>query len=155
MSYRDDVLKILEKKDFDDAAVAIYNGSQNLAMYVILLGLNTLKAKHRRERRRELVAEIQPEYQSAKAGGQPTFTIAARNRFVKIARDLYGPDGYMIGNVNIGNMTKEQLLAQAENEKQSARGSLRNAKIYEAIADPLKPGQKTKEYWKPDLSGKW
>jgi hypothetical protein len=153
MSYREEALRIIEEADGDlsSAAKTTYGKSRGLVLYVIELGLGTLKAKHRRTRRRELRATVQPQFMKKPGGvtGSVVLTPAAKKRLMQGARDLFGSDGWQIGELNLGSMTKEQLMAQAMNERASAKGSLRNASFYEALADPLKPGQMAHEYWKP------
>ena len=72
---------------------------------------------------------------------------AFKQRLVKHVKELVGDDGWMIGDLYLGDMTKEQLLSQAASERRFARGSLGNAKFYETMARPLQPGQLVCEYW--------
>jgi hypothetical protein len=149
MTMKEDVLKILDASDdVQDAANTIYQGPKSLAIYTITVGLDKLKSSRRRTRRKELRDEVKPQFKQGPTVGSVVLTESAKRRLAANARDLFGPDGWMIGDLNLGNFTKEQLLSQAENERKSAKGSLRNASFYEALAEPLVPGQQAKDYWK-------
>lgn len=150
-TYRDQAVEFLTKAggDVAIAAAKVYNSaSRGLILYVITLGLGTLKAKQRRQRRRELKVEVKPQYTAGRTTGSIKFTKATQKRLIQHAQDLFGADGWMIGDLQLGGMTKEQLIAQAESEEASAKGSLRNARFYRALAEPLKSGQKAGSYWK-------
>jgi len=150
MTNRENVLRVIDESDnLAEAAITIYKGPKAIAVYAIQLGLETVKSKRRRVRRRELRAEVRPQFKAGRTTGSVVLTAAAKDRLVRNTRDLFGDDGWMIGDLNLGNMTKEQLVAQAEQEKSSAKGSLRNAQFYAALAEPLAPGQRARDYWKP------
>src|SRR6266567_475040 len=155
MSLRDDVLEIASENnnDLPTTATAIYR-IRTLAMYVILIGLQTLMRKKRATRRRELRTEIKPQFKPGKVTGSVVLTEPAKKRLLAVTQRLFGDDGWMIGDLNLGHMTKEGLEAQAQNERMSASGSLRNAEFYEALAVPLQSGQMVQEYWKPETAGK-
>lgn len=152
MSNLEDIHKILDAAEGDLASAAseVLVGSRYVSLYVIRIGLENIQSRRRRQRRRELTQEIQPQYQPARSGitGRVELTPAAKKRIAARARDLFGPDGWNIGGLNLGEFTKEQLIAQAASERRSAKGSLRNAEFYEALAEPLKPGQLVKDHWK-------
>jgi len=149
-TYRDEVLRILREVDNNtlEAAERIFVGPQKICIYVLQCGLETFKAQHRRKRRQELRTEIQPQFKAGRVTGSVELTKAAKERLIRHTKDLFGDDGWMIGEINLGNFTKEQLLAQAVSERNSAKGSIRNAQFYESLADPLQAGQMVKEYWK-------
>lgn len=156
MSYRDDVIKTLTDADnnIGNAAAVIYDGPKKIALYVIQLGLETLKAKKRRQRRRELRAELRPQFTAGRTTGSIVLSKASKERLVKQTKELFGDDGWQIGDLNLGDFTKEQLLAQAVAERSSAKGSIRNAQFYEALAEPLQPGQTARTYWKSETAHK-
>lgn len=156
MSYKDEVLKVLDDAGnvVADAAAEILSGPKKIALYVIQIGLETIKSKRRRDRRRELRSEVRPQFKAGPVTGSIVLTKQAKERVIKNTRELFGADGWMIGDINIGAMTKEQLLAQAHSELASAKGSIRNAQFYEALADPLQPGQRADSYWKPETATK-
>lgn len=149
-NYKEAAQAAIENADGDigAAASAIYNGSKPLALYVISVGLEHLKARRRATRRRELRAVVQPQFVPGKTVGSIVLTPQAKKRIEANTRDLFGKDGWNIGDINIGSLTKEDLLAQALKERGSAKGHLRNAKFYEALAEPMEPGQIVKDYWK-------
>lgn len=60
--------------------------------------------------------------------------------------------GWDIGEINIGAFTREDLLAQASKERASAKGHIRSARFYEALAEPMKAGQLVRDYWKPEAA---
>jgi hypothetical protein len=63
------------------------------------------------------------------------------------AKELFG--GWMINaHVSLGDATKEDLLTEANNERQSANGHARNVQFYVALAEPMKSGQRVSEYWR-------
>lgn len=156
MSYRDDVLKTIESVggDLANAAEAIYSGPKKIALYVIRLGLEKIKSGKRRERRRELRTEVKPQFTAGRTTGSIVLTKASKARLLKSTRELFGDDGWKIGDLNLGEFTKEQLIIQAASERASAKGSIRNAQFYEALAEPLQPGQKAKDYWKSEMAHK-
>lgn len=158
MSYRDEALKTIEAAGgvIADAAALVYRGPKMVAMYVLMVGLETIKSKKRRERRRELKREIQPVLVKGRVTGsvRPVFTPAAKARLLRATQELFGDDGWMIGDLNLGDFTKEQLVAQAVKERESAKGSIRNANFYEALAEPLQPGQLARDYWKSETAHK-
>jgi hypothetical protein len=151
MSYSDDAWAIYKEADGDTnkAADAIYAGPKRLAWYVISLGLVAIARKKRANRRRELRALIRPEFVKAPGGptGSVVMTEKSKQNLLDYAKELYGDDGWIIGNLNIGDMTKEELIAQAASERKSAAGSIRNANMYEAMAEPMLPGQKVRSHW--------
>ena len=151
MTYKSEALEILESAGDIPAASKLIYPNRALALFVLEYGLGVLKSRSRRQRRRELTAVVQPQFMRKPGGitGQVVLTPAAKKRLTENTRDLFGADGWMIGDLNLGSFTKEQLLAQASNERASAKGSLRNAQFYEALADPLQPGQRARDYWKP------
>ena|SRR5271166_5888394 len=155
MSYRDEVLKVLSQhENIADAAEEIYGGPKVIAIYAIQIGLERLKAKKRRERRRELKTEIRPQFTAGKTTGSIVLTKASKERLLKQTQQLFGDDGWKIGDLNLGEFTKEQLFAQATAERSAAKGSIRNAQFYEALAEPLQPGQKARDYWKSETAHK-
>ena len=148
MSYQKDVQDVLDDSDDTaEAASTIYKGPRAVALYVILLGLEAFKSKYRRKRRRELKADVRPQFKAGAVTGSVVFTDATKKRLADRTRDLFGKDGWMIGELNLGAMTKEQLIAQASNEEASAKGLIQNARFYRALAEPLEPGQRADAYW--------
>jgi hypothetical protein len=156
MSYRDDVLKTLEDCSgvILDATERVYSGPKKIATYVISIGLECIKSKKRRERRQELKKELKPVLVKGKVTGSVIFSKASKTRLLKATQELFGDDGWMIGEINLGDFTKEQLLLQAAKERDSAKGSLRNAQFYEALAEPLQAGQFARDYWKSETAHK-
>lgn len=69
---------------------------------------------------------------------------------MKETQTLFSKDGWNIGEINIGDFTREDLLEHAAKERKSAKGHIRNAQFYEALAEPMAAGQKVSAYWKPD-----
>lgn len=148
-SYREEVLEVLDsvEGDLQAATELIYDGPGKVARYVIQLGLESVQAKRRRMRRREFKAEIKPQFTPGRTTGRVVLTKASKERLLRNTQELFGDDGWMIGNLNLGEFSKEQLLAQASAERASAKGSIRNAQFYEALAEPLQPGQLVRDYW--------
>lgn len=151
MSIKEDVYEVLDEHDnIVEASTAIYKGSKAVCLYVIQLGLEHVTSRRRAIKRRELRAVIKPEFIAAPSGvtGRVILTKRAQTRIVENARELFA--GWMINaTISLGAATREDLLVQAENERSSAKGHIRNAELYEALADPLKPGQRADAYWTP------
>ena len=61
-------------------------------------------------------------------------------------RDLFLT--WCIGDVPLGDATKEFLVESAQAERKSAKGHLRNAVFYECLAEPMAAGQVVRDYWK-------
>lgn len=154
MSILDEVHRVLDDNaDIADAVTAIYSGPKRLAMYVIATGLDAIKAKRRRTNRRAIKREIGIGPRDFKRGvvtGSIVLTEAAKKRVRQHTERLFGPDGWMIGDLNIGDFTRDMLLSQAERERASAKGSLVNANIYVALAEPMKGNQTVRDVWKPE-----
>lgn len=139
--------------DIDLAAEEIYSGSKPLAIYLIILGLNKLRSRQRQQRRTELRREIRPQYVRGSATGSIQFSRKTKIRLFKQAEELLGENGWNLGEVGfLVNLTKEALLDQAWRERQSAKGHLRNAQWYEALAEPLQPGQIVRDYWNAEAA---
>ncbi len=155
MSIQDEVQEIIEKTDtIKEAADVIINGKRSLVVFVVMLGLEHFSAKKRRERRRQLRTEVKPQFQAGPVTGSVVLTKSAKKRLLKSTRELFGDDGWMIGELNLGDFTKEQLIAQAVQEEAQAKGSIRNAQFYRALAEPLQPGQVARDYWKSETAHK-
>jgi hypothetical protein len=140
--------------DLDVAAMRIFEGPKATAIYVIRVGLEHMKSRHRAGRRRELRREVRPKFQAGKTHGSIELTPQSRKRLFGMTQELFGEDGWKIGEISLGNMTKESLLDQAGRERQSAHGHVRNAQFYEALAEPLRSGQCVHEYWNPETATK-
>ena len=149
-TYRDELIYALKETDNEIVAASesILRGPPKIALYAIQLGLEAVKTKQRRRRRQELRTAVQPQFKRGITRGSFAFTAPAKKRFFSLTQELFGEDGWMIGDLNLGDLTKEQLIAQAVSERRSAEGSIRNAQFYEALAEPLKPGQLARDYWK-------
>lgn len=147
MSMRERALALLDQKpSLRDAAESILHGPRDLAIYTITIGLEHLKAVVRRERRRSLRREIKPEFRSGRTTGSVVFTERAKKRVVEHAQRLFD-DWQIDAHIKLGNATKEELLASARAERSSAKGHIRTAMFYEALAEPLNAGQRLRDYW--------
>ncbi len=157
MSYHDEAWQAIKdaNNDLTEAAAVIFAGPRKLALYVLLIGLQSIARKKRAARRSELRAEVKPEFKRSSSGvtGSVVLTERAKKRLFEHTQKLFGDDGWNIGNLNLGDMTREGLLVQADVERKSAVGSIRNADFYEALAEPLKPGQSVRDYWTPKKAG--
>jgi hypothetical protein len=150
MSYRDDALKIINA--FDVAANAAEEilrlGNRRLTLYLVTIAVEWLKSKERREKRRNIKAEIRPQFVPGKTTGSVRLSKGTVKRLAEAGKRWL--DEYIIGTLSLGDWSKEELLAQAANERKSAHGSLRNYKFYTALADPMKDGQLVRDYWQSD-----
>ena len=152
----ENILKLLDRVDGDVkiAAESILDGPKKIALYVLEIGLLHLKAKKRATRRRSLRSEAKPRFKTGRTTGNIELTKQAKVRLFKMTQELFGDDGWQIGALNLGSFTKEALLAEAASERKSAKGHIQNALFYEALAEPLQPGQLVKDYWKPETATK-
>lgn len=148
----EEIHKILDGVDGDIelAADAVYDGPKKILLYVLTVGLDRIKAKRRARRRNELRRSVQPQFCVGKTVGSIELTPKAKERLFKNTRELFGNDGWKIGDISLGDFTKEDLLLQAAVERKSANGHFLNADFYEALAEPLKDGQKVKQFWKAE-----
>ena len=147
MSLKEDVLRIIDNSaDLRAAAEKIYRGSKDTAIYVILVGLERISqradAAVRRQMRRTV---INPQFVKGRTYGSVKRTRGSIRRAAAAARDLFV--SYKIAGISIGLYTKEQLIEQAVKERASAKGHLRVAVWYEALAEPMANGQTVKDYW--------
>lgn len=147
MSMRERALATVDSKpSLRDAAETILMGPRDLAIYTIIIGLEHLKAVARRERRRSLRREIRPEFRAGRTTGSVVFTDRAKKRIVEHSQKLF--DAWQINaTISLGNATREELLRMARAERSSAKGHIRTAMFYEALAQPMKPGQRMRDYW--------
>lgn len=155
MEERQEVHAILDSVDqnTDKATSIILARScyRHLIKWLVETALIHIKAQTRAQRRRQLRREIEPGYQVMFNGGRRLeLTESAKERLKAATKKLFGRDGWQIGDVNIGDFTKEALIEEAERERRLARGHTRNAEFYEALAAPMKPGQYVREYWTPE-----
>lgn len=148
----EEIYKILDGVDGDIelAADAVYDGPKKILLYVLTIGLDRIKAKRRARRRQELRHNVQPQFRPGKTAGSIELTPKAKERLFKNTRELFGNDGWKIGDISLGDFTKEDLLLQAAVERKSAKGHILNADFYEALAEPLKKGQTVKQFWKTE-----
>lgn len=148
MSLKDQLAKILAgQPDNQKAAEQIYAGSKPLAIYCIGLGVERSRAVERRSTRRELKREIKPRFQRGKVTGSAVFTPATKKRVVELSARVF-TEWKIDAHITLGNATREELLAKAANERASSKGHIRNAMFYEAIAEPMQPGQRAMDFWK-------
>jgi hypothetical protein len=153
---KEKVHKILDQVDgdIDLAAENVYASPKALIIYVITIGLEHIKAKRRANRRRELRREVEPEFRPGRTSGSVEFTPQFKKKLLEKTQKLFGKDGWDIGEINLGSFTKEGLISMADSERKSAKGHIQNAQFYETLAEPLKPGQMVKDFWKPEAASK-
>jgi hypothetical protein len=143
-------LAVIDAADGNVSAAALdfYNGPKSLALYMLEIAVTHLKARKRATNRRSLRRVVQPEFKKSGVTGRIVLTQRAKKRLTENTRSLFGKDGWDIGEINIGAFTREDLLAQAAKERASAKGHIRNAQFYEALAEPMKPGEVVRDHWK-------
>lgn len=142
-----ELLRITERTD---AVMAIYTGDKDLALYLINLGCDNIERGARATKRRELRRLVQPDFTRHPSGikSRMIMTKKTQQNVIDNAKKLFGE--WMINaSISMGEATKEDLLVQAQRERASANGHTRNAQFYEALADPMKPGQTVAEFWTP------
>lgn len=152
MSIREEAIEIINRNENTaDAAEEILNGSRSVILYVLAIGIEAIKSKMRRHTRQSLKREIVPEYVAGRTFGSIKLSQKTIKRMEKVGDRLWLD--WKVGLWSLGEMTKEQLLAQVESEKKSAHGSLQNAEFYRALAEPLRAGQSVKDFWSPVDAG--
>jgi nucleoside diphosphate kinase len=119
-------------------------------LYVIAVGLDHLKARKRAVRRRELRRAVRPKFRAGRVTGSIELTAQSKKRLLQKTQELFGDDGWKIGAISLGNFTKEALLSEAANERVSAKGHVRTAEFYEALAEPMQSGQLVRDYWRQE-----
>jgi hypothetical protein len=136
------VLELLKKHTKHDAILMI-QGDPVLAYDVIAIGIDKILSVHRRRQRREIKQEISPTYtiEARAVRFSPETMQRIQSHTVRLVSDWY------IGGLALGDLTKEQLLAEAEKEKRAGTGHLVNARIYEILAAPLHEGQRMRTHW--------
>jgi hypothetical protein len=149
MTIRDDVHRVLDEceKNIGDAADIIYNSERMICIYVIKIGLESIQSKRRRENRRAIKQELRPTYVKGRTTGSFQFSKKTKMRLAAIQDRVFGPDGWMIGNMNVGDLSKASLLAVADREELQAKGSVQNVRIYRALAEPMTDKQTVREAW--------
>lgn len=148
-SFNERVLELLAKLDRVSATNFI-KGVPDLLDYVINIGFDKIEATDRRHQRRMIKSDIAPDYTiEARAVRFTADTIKrVHSHTIQFMKDWY------IGGVALGDLTRENLLDEAEKEKKAGTGHLVNAKIYEILAEPLLPGQKMSEHWTEEAARK-
>lgn len=149
-SYKERVWKLIgESRDYVAIAAKIYGGEKALALYVMQVGVETLAAKRRRSDRQELRSTVVKDDFVKRPGG-PAYSVKpsrrSMDRLGKVVADFF--HRWKIGALDLGDATREDLLAEANKERASSKGHLRNAVFYEKLAEPMEPGQRTRDYWK-------
>jgi hypothetical protein len=150
--HHDAIIEILNKHDnaIDDAAAEIYSGPKKIAIYAIELALEHIKAKARALRRREIRRDIGLQSVNDDSGKRHTgygLTDARKRKLLANTQKLFGNDGWLIGNINVQEYTREALLDEAARERRLSGGHIVNAQIYETLAEPMAPGQLVREHW--------
>lgn len=147
MSVYDAIYKILDQVDDDPelAADKIFGGPKKSVIEVLRVGMSTIASKRRRINRRQIKREIEPKYNRSTKGTE--FTPTTKKKLAQLGNRLFGPAGWKIGRLLLVNFTKEQLLDEAASERSAAQGHEANADFYEALAEPLKTGQKVSDVW--------
>lgn len=144
-SYNERILEILANHNKEET-IEFLKDEPELLLYVINVGLDKILATARRNHRRAIKFTIAPEYtvEARAVRFSPDTIKRVHAHSVQFLRDWY------IGGIALGDLTKEELLAEAEREKRSGTGHLVNARIYEILAEPLHPGQKMRDHWSED-----
>jgi hypothetical protein len=152
MSLKDKATALIGDYDNSrDAAVAIYEGPRDLALYVLQVGVEKLGALRRRAVRTELRQELQPHYVKGKTTGSIVLSPKSKRKVIEMSERLF-TEWQIDATITLGNATREELLSKAQAERASSKGHIRTAMFYEAIAEPLKPGQRVMEYWRQDAA---
>jgi hypothetical protein len=139
------VTELIEDHGRIDAAHYILQNKE-LALYVIDVGINKILAQERRQIRREIKSRIIPQDDLRHVSSGGIRFSASTVKRVHANHQQFLQEWY-IGGLSLGNLTKEELLAEAVKEKKAGYGHYINAGIYEILADPLKPGQRMRDYW--------
>jgi hypothetical protein len=153
MSLRDDALAFIKKYDKPiDAAKALFSAPRALAVYVMTVGVERLRATDRRLKRRDLKAEIQPKYVPGRVTGSIVFSPGTKRKIESLEKRM--ATEWQIGKFLLFDMTREQVVAHIEQLKAAAKGTLFDVKFYSAIVEPMKPGQVVSEAWTPAAAAK-
>jgi hypothetical protein len=130
-----------------DAVRKIRSSDSELIGYVLMVGVDHLKAKRRQRKRQELKATVlKPEFVRGAVSGSIKLSRRYVGKLKKVADTLF--QDWTVGGVSLGDWTKEFLVEQARQGRLSAKGALFNSVFYEKLAQPMKPGQTVSEHWK-------
>lgn len=149
MTLKTEILEIIAEypTSTEKAAQAVYRAPKPVVMYAIEVAIEHLKGKQRAAMRRSLTKIIEPEFEKGERRWL-VFTPQAQRRFLENAQTLF--DTWMInGTTYLGDATKEDLQAVIRSIEASEAGQQRRVRLYRAIEEPLKPGGRVREYWKP------
>jgi hypothetical protein len=139
------VIELIEDHGRIDAAEVILQ-NRELALYVIDVGVNKILALERRLVRREMKNKILP-HEDIKYTERGAINFSAQTMKRVNSHHKEFMRRWYIGGLSLGNLTKEELLAEAAKEKKAGHGHFMNASIYEILAKPLQPGQRMRDYW--------
>jgi len=150
MTHKDEAHLILDKfgKDYVKAAEAIYNGPRPLALYVLHVGLEYLASRRRATTRRNMEDTfVNPKFvhRPGAVYGSVKLSPGHVRKLKQATSDLFLT--WCIGDTKLGDATKEFLVNEAQHERKTSKGHLRRAVFYEKLAEPMKSGQKVREYW--------
>jgi hypothetical protein len=152
-----DILEEYNEEKADDQiskAAADVLKNKVLSLFCIKLGLERLTAEMRRHKRRELLAKINPQYETETTAATDTkegtirgeFTPETLKKLEEEGRKLNLFSSWMINpNLPLEEATRDDLKLASAAELKSAQGHRRNEKFYEALAKELAPGQKVKD----------
>jgi len=143
----DEINDILDQfgGDITKAAEYIIKNDDDLTLYGLYYGIRHIAAVRRRNTRRDLKSNISPVVIPNKSGVGIHFDKATIQRLN--ARGNQFIKDWKIGSLTLGDLTKEELLVEAEKEDRAGTGHMINAGIYRALAEPLDKGQKMRSYW--------
>jgi hypothetical protein len=118
---------------------------KDLIYHTMRHGVRSILASDRRRTRHDIKLSIQPQFSANLSGTGIQFSKETVGRIM--ARGRQFTEEWRIGNLVLGNLTKEELLEEARKENKSGAGHILNAKIYTALAEPLDSDQKLRDYW--------
>lgn len=143
------VEKLIKNKSVDAAVNAILKSNASVRQFVIKVGVEHLQSKQRAQKRRILHREtINPTFATSTTPSSVkpvNLSTKTRNILMKEAENLFIE--YKIGGYNLGDFTKEMLIAEAEKEQRSGQGHFLNAAFLSRLAEPMVAGQKVPDYW--------
>jgi hypothetical protein len=149
---RNEVEKYLDKygNDYALAAQHIQNsGNVKLIAYVLHIGVASIAAGKRQQKRRELKPMVKPPQRTTqRPGGVRHSVVFSPGHEIKLKRAAAELFMWPIGGAKLGAFTRELVLAEAVKERKSGHGHIKNAIFYERLAAPMNDTDTVLQHWK-------
>ncbi len=118
-----------------------------LQSYVMQIGVESIASKRRAFDRRELRHEvINPDFVNKVRRKRPPMSRKEADKLATATLNVF--QKWRIGEIALGDATKQKLLAEANAERHAGNGHMLNAEFYEILAEPMNDSETVAQHWK-------